>query len=513
MLKPNNSNSVTYLSSGPRPKLDRGFNLPWDTDLPVAVFKTKKQKPYDIPERLRLSEIMTVKEILDTSLIKQDDEMRRKRKWKEIRQLWTMASLKEHKRGNIENALWHFGNTGVTVHHFVMAFIIEFNFENDLKYDNHLRWLYWSFEGGSEDKVDWRDILASFKLLTFFRMIQNRTIELLLMVFDIYAEGGGNNPNCKPNDSWFIKIDSNDLKKIFMLPCESSNDVTTMEEMYNVVIESLDDDRLVNTTVSDILNNQKNEKESRERVSLFQKPKIDRITRSAFKKLCKVKTSIVSFWKGRIWDRLPTDCRLTALDDAQMEGFKTAEAMMYKWKVTEAIQLYNRNSYRYCFTEWCVVVLRETRVRKHYRKHMMIMYGQLFRFWIVDTCKIVNRRKRKLLADIMGIYALKARTFQRFKLFNFTQRRLMKIYGAFELNGKFYNLGGGHLRRYRYLVAIRVSYHKWWNRCVEMINLDMVVAHDRIRLQTPYFLAWAKWAMWEARQSRMELMVLENKER
>jgi len=58
--------------------------------------------------------------------------------------------------------------------------------------DNHIRWLYWSFDGGRDNQVDWREILACFKLMVYYKLIQPKTIELLISIFDIFASPGDN---------------------------------------------------------------------------------------------------------------------------------------------------------------------------------------------------------------------------------------------------------------------------------------------------------------------------------
>ena len=74
------------------------------------------------------------------------------KRWKEIRHLFLLTRKPEHIRGSLENALWYFGNNGITCNHFVHAIMNEFNFptsrDPEMNMEAHLRWLYWSFPNG-----------------------------------------------------------------------------------------------------------------------------------------------------------------------------------------------------------------------------------------------------------------------------------------------------------------------------------------------------------------------------
>ena len=85
---------------------------------------------------------------------------------------------------------------------FVSSMISNFRFDPDLNLDRHLRWLYWSFEGGSENKTDWRDIFACLKILLLARLLRNDAIELLMNLFDIYSTGGTSSRSM-PDEEWY----------------------------------------------------------------------------------------------------------------------------------------------------------------------------------------------------------------------------------------------------------------------------------------------------------------------
>ena len=93
--------------------------------------------------------------------------------------------------------------------------ISNFRFDPDLNLDRHLRWLYWSFEGGPENKTDWRDIFACLKILLLARLLRNDAIELLMNLFDIYS-AGGTSSRSMPDEEWYESFPSQTLTLPFV---------------------------------------------------------------------------------------------------------------------------------------------------------------------------------------------------------------------------------------------------------------------------------------------------------
>lgn len=365
----------------------------WETSIPKSSFPTNQKFPYRISERDKLADLMSVQQILDTSELVEDSHARRKRKWKEIRQLWSICRLPEYRKKSIENALWHYGHRGITVDHFIMALTAEFDFGNCLKMDSHLRWLYWSFEGGAKNKVDWRDILASFKIIIFFRLVQNRTAELLVILFDIYAEGGSD-PNAQPNDEWYITARAGILSRIFHLTCETNDEVA-----------------IIGMALEDLL-------------LKLEENHTRRVSRRAFKNFLRSNPALVNTWRLISWERLPSELRLQVLDEAQREAQDNADVILFKYKSKQAYEMYVKHTLRVVFKDWTIATTLGTRIRKCIDKKLAKYRRVFFRFWRNYAAFIIKKRRRRLLAEVMGNYTIKARTFARIKLFNYTYRRV-----------------------------------------------------------------------------------------
>jgi hypothetical protein len=210
----------------------RSFPSKWGTGTQKTYFPSLHQFPYPHKERARLAGIMSLEQILDTTEMVENAELRRQKKWKEIRNLYTTIKNTPRCHGSIENAMWMYGDKKITVDHFVTAMIAEFKFEDSARMDNHLRWLYWAFEGGHHNVVDWRDILASFKCLIFFRLIRSKPFELFKMLFDCFTDHSypSSHHYTEDDDHWKLPIMSevqarNPIYKIFMLPCETDHEV------------------------------------------------------------------------------------------------------------------------------------------------------------------------------------------------------------------------------------------------------------------------------------------------
>lgn len=146
-------------------------------------------------------------------------EIRRKKKWKEIKYLYSLLQSPKYSHGSIENALWFYGNSTISSLVFIQAMINEYKFERELCIDNNLRILYSSFDGGTQDLVDWREILITFKIIVFFRFVRNRPDDLLLMLFDILAynkDDAKDGQRGDPDKNWY-EYQRNSLS--FLLIC------------------------------------------------------------------------------------------------------------------------------------------------------------------------------------------------------------------------------------------------------------------------------------------------------
>lgn len=126
---------------------------------------------------------MTVDDIMNTSEPAQNLDVRRKRKWKEISHFFSMTRKPEYSHKSLEKALFIYGvDSPMSLNNFVMAVMHEYKFSNDLGMDNHLRFLYWSLEGGQEDAADWRELAACIKVRD-----ELEWLELAQFLFKLYA--------------------------------------------------------------------------------------------------------------------------------------------------------------------------------------------------------------------------------------------------------------------------------------------------------------------------------------
>ena len=80
------------------------------------------------------------------------------------------------------------------------------------------------------------------------------------------------------------------------------------------------------------------------------------------------------------------------------------------------------------------------------------------------------KRRKRYLAEVIGNYSLKARSFARIKLFIYNAERVNRVVGTFDRKGRLQKLGGYHLREYRRKSWLKKYYH----RCVHVYNLCCV---------------------------------------
>jgi hypothetical protein len=314
------------------------FLLKWESGATQHSFGPPSAMPLRRAERSKLAESMSFDQILNTTEFVQDEDLRRKYKWKAIRNFYSVTQQEQYNKCSIEKALWVHDGTRVTSHHFVFALIAEFNFDKSMYYDKLLRNLYYSFEGGKHDNADWRDILATFKVLAHFRLVKENPMELMLLLFDIYTTGNKQGKSIK-KEFWVMHNASEYVRRIFHVPCITTAEVGSLDSM-----------------LVDLFHVLKAEKQT--------------ITRGGFQRLLEMPehSLLLRTWTNLSWARLPTDLRLIAYDEAQMRHKDNAEALLMRHKLSQALMLYHRSILRVVYREWKLEMLRESGVRNFVKK-------------------------------------------------------------------------------------------------------------------------------------------------
>lgn len=84
----------------------------------------------------------------------------------------------------------------------------------------------------------------------------------------------------------------------------------------------------------------------------------------------------------------------------------------------------------------------------------------MIRFWRKFAKKIRVKRRQRMLAEVMGNYAIKARIFARIKLHNQNVKRIERVVGSLHPRVRYFKLAGTHLREYYRLHSLRTFYHR-----------------------------------------------------
>eukprot|EP01041_Mallomonas_annulata_P012614 gene12614-26556_t len=154
----------------------------------TPTMETARLPPYSWKKLHDVSNAITMEAAIHMNDVPQLDKLTRKKKvWKEIKHFWEITKLPEYNKGIIENALWIYGESGVTLTQFVVSIMSEFQFERSLKMEVHLKDLYLYLDGGHEDRADWREVQAMLLLLRLYKLVKPRTVDLLLNIFDIFS--------------------------------------------------------------------------------------------------------------------------------------------------------------------------------------------------------------------------------------------------------------------------------------------------------------------------------------
>ncbi len=221
--------------------------------------------------------------------------------------------------------------------------------------------------------------------------------------------------------------------------------------------------------------------------------------------------TLVKKFQSYCWLRLPVDCRLQSLDEHQLHALRTSDTIMYRFKLQQALHIYTKSLYRRMFDDWNAAAKTLSAVRRHSQRRFHKKKVQLFRFWRKLASTRTVRKKKNILALVMGNYSLKSRTFYRIKLFNYQTGYIMRTVGTFNKYAKKQKAAFSHLREYVRLRWLRERYHQWWNNCVKEHNQELALDHDWERLLVKPLREWHKWAAFEAHQKRMENLAIQNK--
>jgi hypothetical protein len=147
--------------------------------------------------------------------------------------------------------------------------------------------------------------------------------------------------------------------------------------------------------------------------ALANDPKLDPrspiIKRGAFRNLLRISPVLVDSWQKMMWMRIPMDLRLAALDHSQVESIYVADAIVAKFQVRKALAFAQFNVYKRVVSQWKRETLTASIIRRFAIKKYKTRQVKVFKFWFKMAEKQALRRRRRLLAEVMGNYTIKAR--------------------------------------------------------------------------------------------------------
>ena len=234
------------------------------------------------------------------------------------------------------------------------------------------------------------------------------------------------------------------------------------------------------------------------------------MSRGLFRGLLRISPNLVNAWKDIAWLRIPTEQRMDSFDESQRMAMKNADVIVSKFQTNKALHFAIRQSNKRCFRQWKESCLTDAAIRKFAQRKYIKLRVAMFKFWFKISQKRALQRKRKLLAEVMGCYTIKARMFARIKLFNYTNRRLMATVAKFDKSVKFLRQAQAHLRIYFRLRDLR-SYIRHWKDATRCHRNEEVLKAYFYRITcTKVIREWGIIAHSAAHEKRMETLVMDN---
>lgn len=415
-----------------------------------------------------------------------DPESTRRRRWKEVRYLWSQTALPESALSNVENALWFGGNFDIDVDHFVAAMVSRFQLR-DPGAAGRLRCLYHTFEGGAASLVDWRDVMAALRLVIFFRLVRNAPVQLLLMLFDIYASTA-EREDVNYRTLAQTEIRSDLLLRIFDLPAVHAHDALAMSESARKLVAEVLGTHLGETRRSAV---------SKAAFS-------ERISSDAHEHL-------VRRWQGLVWECLPSDLRLHCVDEAQLEAIRLSDRLAMKALQNRALKMRHLQLLSYFYSEWRKITVYRNIINGLVRSKLLRQRRAMFEFWFYRyTLPLANKRRKRRLAEAMGCLRTKAHCFLRIKLFNDNNLRIRRCAGKYDRASKQMQQGLARMRVFQHLQRKKTAFHRWWDETAHSINMELSAALATRNRRCNHFRAWAKLSAERSLARRREAVALEN---
>jgi hypothetical protein len=159
---------------------------------------------------------------------------------------------------------------------------------------------------------------------------------------------------------------------------------------------------------------------------------------------------------------------------------------------------------------WRQIVIVNGAINRQLRIVLSKKMGRMFVFWRMYAGKSHNQRRRRLLADVMGSYTVKARVFARIKLFNFLSLNILAATGDTTPEQMQAQEGSAKLRYARSKHFMRRALYRWADLAGWERNNDIADENYFYVLMKKCLHAWAERSLGIIKAKREEIIALEN---
>ena len=216
------------------------------------------------------------------------------------------------------------------------------------------------------------------------------------------------------------------------------------------------------------------------------------------------------YWNDLLWKRLPSDLRLVALDEIEDQLLNMRDEKMMQYLHEKAVHHFFTLTTKRIMRAWKQVVIVSGAINRQLRVVLSKKMARMFVFWRKYAGKSHNQRRRRLLADVMGSYTVKARVFARIKLFNFLSMNILAATGDTTPQQMMAQEGSAKLRYARAKHFMRRALFRWADLAGHERNVEIAEENYFYVLMKKCLLSWAKDACGIAKAKRDEHRALEN---
>eukprot|EP00614_Pseudopedinella_elastica_P012522 CAMPEP_0172589590 /NCGR_PEP_ID=MMETSP1068-20121228/8257_1 /TAXON_ID=35684 /ORGANISM="Pseudopedinella elastica, Strain CCMP716" /LENGTH=920 /DNA_ID=CAMNT_0013385211 /DNA_START=121 /DNA_END=2884 /DNA_ORIENTATION=+ len=391
----------------------------------------------------------------------------RVRKWELLRHLHGVlyGSGSKYRYVSLEGALWSRADTDgfVGSDTFVSSLIGAYRFDRSMRMETRLRRLYKCFEGAESDRVDYREVSASLRVLEAYRELPRKSKTLMLHLYDLWADK--DNEYDQHGHSSAKQIPTAHALRLMGLGAESDRDLKKTRARFLGCLAAAAPAHGL-------------------------KPTTSLLPRALFVEVLERWPDVVEAWREVMWNRCTDEMRLAYLANEEATSQERCDYLDQKMKMKKAMERFEGSLTKRTFEAW---VEFYTFYKELNNKRLYVMYKSSRRALLGWHEWAADHRRRVMLkrvATTMGKLNLQRYPFGRWKRYLANQRRVGFTTARFSPEYRLFSEGFSALRFAWRRGSLRLAISEWREETVFQANWEYARKYSVLLHKRVNFGAW-----------------------